>query len=178
MKSLQTIQKVSKVFKTLSMIAMIASFLWAATSLIGLICVVAWETQGILGFGRVVMFALDTESLSTAIAALLSDAVFAVTDGVLFLFAWRYFKAELTEGTPFTQNGAVKVRHLGISTIVMPIVAVIVSAVIYAVYAVEPMPDWSTGASTLLGVVLILASLVFRYGADLEKGGAKICEVE
>lgn len=169
MKSLQTIQKTAKVFKTLSMIAMVVSFLWAATSLVGLVCAVLWEAQGILGFGRVAMYAVRAETLNTAIAALLSDAIFVATDGVLFLMAWRYFKSELADGTPFTQTGGVKIRRLGISTIVIPNVAVIVSAVVYSVYAVEPMPDWSTGASTLLGVVLILASLVFRYGAELEE---------
>lgn len=111
---------------------------------------------------------IGTTSLEPAICVLLSDTVFALTDGFLCLFAWNYFKTELTDGTPFTHNGADKVRSLGIKAIVMPIVAVIISVVIYACFDITNTPDWSNAVSVELGIVLILASLVFHYGAELE----------
>lgn len=168
MKSLITIQKTFKIFKTLSMIAMIISFIAAGTALLGLLCVIEWQSEGMLGFGESVMAFIGTTSLEPAICVLLSDAVFALTDGFLCLFAWNYFKTELTDGTPFTHNGADKVRSLGIKAIVMPIVAVIISVVIYACFDITNTPDWSNAVSVELGIVLILASLVFHYGAELE----------
>lgn len=168
MKSLITIQKTFKVFKTLSMIAMIVSFIAAGTALLGLLCMIEWQSERMLGFGRSIMEFTETTSLEPAICVLLSDAVFALTDGFLCLFAWNYFKTELVDGTPFTHSGADKVRSLGVKTIVMPLVAVIISAVIYGCFDLKKSTDWSNTVSIVLGIVLILMSLVFHYGADLE----------
>lgn len=168
MKSLETIQKTFRVFKKLSMLAMIVSLIAAGTALLGLLCVMEWQAEGMLGFGRSVMAFTGTTSLEPAICALLSDAVFALTDGLLFLFAGRYFKTEQADGTPFTHSGADQIRSLGIKTIVMPLVAVIISAVIYGCFGMTNAPDRSNAVSVVLGIVLILASLVFHYGAELE----------
>lgn len=168
MKSLKMIQKTFKVFKKLSMLAMIVSFIAAGTALLGLLCVIEWQSEGMLGFGRYVMDFTGVTSLKQAICALLSDIVLALTDGLLFLFAWRYFKTEHANGTPFTHSGADQIRSLGIKTIVMPLVAVIISAVIYSCFGMTNTPDRSNTVSVVLGIVLILASLVFRYGAELE----------
>lgn len=60
---------------------------------------------------------------------------------------------------------------LGIRTIVLPLVAVILMAVVCAGFALpQGVADtWSNGFSISFCIVLILASLVFRYGADLEE---------
>ncbi|MDO5541390.1 MAG: hypothetical protein Q4F83_15205 [Eubacteriales bacterium] len=168
MKSLTSIQKTFKVFKTLSMLAMIVSFIAAGTALLGLLCVMEWQTEGMLGLGRSVMEFTGTTSLKPAICVLLSDAVLALTDGILFLFAYLYFKAEQADGTPFTYSGADQIKSLGIKTIVMPLIAVIISAVIYSCFGMTDAPDWSNAVSVVLGIVLILASLMFHYGAELE----------
>ena len=168
MKNLITIQKTFKVFKRLSMLAMIVSFIAAGTALLGLLCVLEWQSEGMLGFGRSIMAFTGAISLESAICALLSDVVLALTDGLLFLFAWRYFKTEQADGTPFTHSGADQIRSLGIKTIVMPLVAVIISAVIYSCFGMTNAPDWSNAVSVVMGIVLIMASLVFHYGAELE----------
>lgn len=170
MKSLQTVQKMFKVLKTLSFIAMIISFCVAGLSLISVIWLAVLQSDSVSGLESMIMYAFESESLDMAICALLSDTVFALTDGVLSLLAWRYFKAEQECGTPFYDDGVKTIRNVGISVIVMPNVAVIVAAVIYACFGIDPgANDWTTAASSLLGVVLILLSLVFRYGSDLEK---------
>lgn len=170
MKSLTTIQKTFRVFKVLSKIAMILWFVWAGLCVLGLLCGIAWYSGGtVAGASRETLFSLTmTGSLSQLIGVLLSDLVFALTDGALFLFAFRYFKQEQADGTPFTQHGAEQVKRLGIRTIVLPLVAVIVSAVLYKVFGLPEAGDWSSLSSVSMGIVLILASLVFRYGAELE----------
>lgn len=169
MKSLHAIQKTFKVFKTLSKVAMILSFVAAGMALLGLLFAIEWQSEGTLGFGRNVIELTGSTSLEPAICALLSDAVFALTDGLLFLFAWNYFKAEQADGTPFTYRSADQIRSLGVKSIVMPLVAAVISAVIYGCFDMKNVPDWSDAVSVVLGVVLILASLVFRYGAELEE---------
>ena len=94
-----------------------------------------------------------------------------LTDGVLFLFAWQYLKAEEAAGTPFTVSGADTVKKLGIRIIVLPLVAVIISAVIYGCFGLTPDVDISSGGCVITGGVLILVSLIFRYGAELEEAG-------
>lgn len=170
MKHLETIQKTFKVFKTLSKVAMTLSFVACGLAGIGLLCGIVWYNGGkVYGADMEAMIRLtEATGLYQMISALLSDAVFALTDGILFLFAWRYFKAEQADGTPFTHSGADQIRSLGIKTIVMPLVAVIISAVIYGCFDMKQPADWSNAVSVVLGIVLILASLVFHYGAELE----------
>lgn len=92
---------------------------------------------------------------------------------MLFLFAWRYFKRELADGAPFTVAGAEQVKSLGIKTIVMPLVAIIISTVIYECFCVTRPGKWDNGTAVVLGIALILFSLIHRHGAELrEKSGS------
>ena len=105
------------------------------------------------------------------IGVLLVDLILALTDGILLVFALRYFKAEQADGTPFTHRGAEQILHLGILTIVLPLVEAIVSAILYEIFALpqDAVSDWGNLNSLTMGIMLILASLIFRYGAELEE---------
>ena len=154
MKSLQTIQKTFRVFQNLTKIAMILSFVWAGLALLGMLCGAVWYSGGtVVGVGQAQLYSLTkTGGLIQMIAVLLTDAILALTDG-----------------TPFTYGGAEQIKRLGIRTIVLPLVAAIVAAVIYAVFDLpQGSVEWSNLTSLGLGIVLILASLIFRYGAELE----------
>ena len=172
MKSLQTIQKTFRAFQTLVRIAMVASFVWAGLSVLGLLCAFAWYSGvTVVGLSREVLLALTlTGSLSQMVGVLLADAAFALTDGVLLLSAFRYFKAEQEAGTPFTRDGADAIRTLGIRTIVLLLAAAVFSTLTYEFFglATAMVVDWDNLVSVSLGLVMILASLVFRYGAELE----------
>lgn len=171
MKSLTTIQKTFRVFQILSKVFMILSFVAAGLALLGVTCAQVWRNGGtVVGADFEAMLSLtNTADLDQMIAELLSDTVYALTDGVLFLFAFLYFRLEQTDGTPFTQNGAKRIRNLGIKSIVLPIVAAIISAVIYGCFSLTRSADWNNAGFILLGIMLILVSLVFRYGAELEE---------
>ena len=175
MKTLESIQKTYKVFKTLAKIAMILSFIWAGTTLVGLLCGVVWRTGGHV-YGIFMENALklaQAAGLEQMIGTLFADFVFALTDGLLFLFAYRYFKQELADGTPFTLAGAGQVKSLGIKTIVMPLVAAILSAVIYECFGLAHPSDRGNGTAVVLGIALILFSLVLHHGAELREGKEK-----
>lgn len=171
MKTLESIQKTYKVFKTLAKIAMILSFIWAGTTLVGLLCGIAWRIGGyVYGISMENVLRLaQAAGLEQMIGALLADFVFALTDGILFFFTHRYLKQELADGTPFTATGAEQVKSLGVKTIVMPLVAVIISAVIYECFGLTRPGDWGNGAAVVLGIALILFSLVLRHGAELRE---------
>ena len=170
MKSLTTIQKTFKVFMALTKIAAILSFVWAGLCALGLLCGAVWYSGGtVIGANQETMFAVTTTgSLYQMFGALLADLVFALTDGTLFLFAFRYFRQEQADGTPFTWQGADQIQRLGVRTIVMPLVAAILAAVFYQIFGVQDPGSWSNLSSIAMGIVLILAAPVFRYGAELE----------
>ncbi len=170
MKHLQTIQKTFHIFEILSRIAMILSFVWAGLCLAGVLCAVIWYTGGTVpGAGRQLLQGLTSVSgLGQMLGVLLSDLVMALTEGTLYLMAWQYFRSEQAQGTPFTGSGAEQIRQLGINTILMPLVAVILSAVIYGCFDLSPAGNPGNFPSVVLGTALVLVSVIFRYGAELE----------
>ncbi len=175
MKTLVSIQKTYNVFKTLAKITMILSFIWAGTLLLGVLGGIVWQRGGNI-VGVPVEYALkltQTGAVPQMIGVLLGAFVLAVTDSLLFLFAHRYFKQELADGTPFTIAGAERVKSLGIKTIVMPIVAIILAAVIYECFGVTRLGNWDNGAAVVLGIALILFSLILRHGAELREVSGK-----
>ena len=171
MKTLASIQKTYNVFKTLAKIAMILSFIWAGTLLLGVLGGIVWYNGGNI-VGVPVEYALkltQTGAILQMIGVLLGDFVLALTDAMLFFFALRYFKQELADGTPFTASGAEQVKNLGIKTIVMPIVAILIAAVIHSCFGVERLGNWDNGTEIVLGIALILFSLILRHGAELRE---------
>lgn len=172
MKTLEPIQKTFRVFQVLTKIAMILSFVWAGLAALGLLCAMVWYNGGVvIGANPEALLSLTvTSSLKQMMGVLLSELAFALADGTLLAFAFRYFRQEQAEGTPFTHNGAAQIKRLGIRTIVLPLVAAILSAVFYEVFGLSQSvkTDWDNLTSVSLGIVLILASLIFRYGAELE----------
>lgn len=176
MKSLQTIQKTFGVFQVLTKIAMILSYVWAGLAALGLLCGIVWYCGGaVLGVDRALLYSLtETGGLMEMIGVLLVDIILALTDGVLFSFALRYFKAEQTDGTPFTKQGAEQIKRLGIRTIILPLVSAILVAVLIAIFDLPKgaVGDWSNFTGIGMGIALILISLIFRYGAELEEKNA------
>ena len=143
----------------------------ASICAVGALCAVTWYNGGEVFslFGEPVTIFASGKGLNQTLAVLLSDLVYLTADAILLAFAGRYFKAEQAEGTPFTENGANLIRKLGIRCIWMPIVAIVIASVITVGLGVEQSGDVSNLPSLITGVVLILASLIFRYGAELEE---------
>ena len=171
MKSLETIQQTFRVFQILAKVFMILSFVWAGLSALGLLCGIVWYSGGTVVGANQELLHTETNGLNQLIAVLMVDTIAALTDGILLAFAYRYFKTEQAVGTPFTHEGADQIRRLGVRAIVLPLVTVILIAVVYAMFGMPQGAgsDWSNISSVSTGIVLILASIIFRYGADLEK---------
>lgn len=100
-----------------------------------------------------------------------ADVISLALDGVVLCFAAAYLKQELADGTPFTASGAKSLLRLGILTIALPLISAAVSCVIFGAFDVDISGDYGNGSAIIVGIVLILSSLVFSYGAELE--GAK-----
>lgn len=173
MKSLVTVQKIFRVFQIITKVAMIISFVWAGFAAAGLLLTAACHNSSLI-MDSILESIPGTElagSFYQVIGVLLADLVFAITDAVLFLMAYRYFTREQADGMPFTYTGAEQIKKLGIRTIVYLLVAVILAATFYAAFGVSEsaMNDLGNLTSVMTGIVMILVSFVFRYGAELEE---------
>lgn len=170
MKSLQSIQKTFRVFQILVKIAFVLSVVGASICAAGALCSAVWYSGGqVFGlFGEPITLYIAREDMSQTMAVLLSNLVRLTTDAILLTFAGRYLKTEQTEGTPFTENGANLLKKLGIRCIWMPIAAIVLAFVITVCMGVEENGDVSNYPGVVIGIVLILNSLIFRYGAELE----------
>ena len=63
-------------------------------------------------------------------------------------------------------RGADEMRALGVRAIVLPLVALIVSAILHKSFGAAPLSDIDGCLSAVIGVVLLLVSLLLRCGAE------------
>lgn len=182
MKSLQTIQKIFRVFEILTKVAMILAFVGAGLLLLGLVCGIALSSAGtVISGGLETLYDLTSStSFYEMVGTLLVDFILTLTDAILMLHAHRYFSREQADGTPFTGHGADQIRRLGVMMIVLPAVAAILAGVMYGIFALSQVDtaDFGNGTSAAMGIMLILGSLIIRYGAELEANQAAAKETE
>ena len=179
MKSLQTIQKLYRLGKTLSKIAFIFSVIGFFGCIAGLIS---------MQFGNGMSFKLGGVTLHGMIsgelggdlkgssAALGGWLIVCMGEAVLARFAEGYFKNEQAAGTPFTLVGSKELLRLGILTLVIPtgcaVLGSIAEGLIAGFMQVETAAAldlyFDNDASIVLGIMFLLASLLCRYGAELQ----------
>lgn len=171
MKTLQTIQKTFHVFQILAKIAMIFCIVGASICAVGALCAVTWYNGGHVFsiFGSELKMFSDSANLMQTYAYMLTETILLTANAVLFGFAVSYLKTEQAEGTPFTEKGAEMLKKLGIRCIYIPIVAAVLASVVSALMNAREVTDFSDLPGVATGIVLILASLIFRYGAQLEQ---------
>lgn len=171
MRSLQTIQKTFRVFQILAKVAKILCIVGAALCAVGALCAVTARSGGRVFslFGSPLWFFSEDTDLMQACAEMLAAAVMLTANAVLLAFAGSYLKSELADGTPFTESGAEQLKQLGIRCIYIPIIAVVIAAVIAVSQGVQGIDGIGNLPGIVAGVILILASLIFRYGAELEQ---------
>ena len=172
-KTLGTIQKVSKAGKILSKIVFIFSLIGAIGCAVGITCLhFLPETFEI---GDVTIHNLIEKeaemTMGTMYASMAIGIVLCVGEAILSKIAERYFKNELKVGTPFTFEGAKELKRLGICAICIPIVTKITAEVTYQVMAqyLQDVKALNIGdpASVGLGIMMIVASLLCKYGAEV-----------
>ena len=173
MKTLRTIQILSKVGKILSKIVFILSLVGGIGCAVG-IAVLAVAPEG-LKLGGVTLHSMieksDMITLGICYAAMATGMVFCAGEAVLAKIAERYFGNELAAGTPFTADGAKELTRLGICAICIPIVSEIVAEIVFQImkHGFDDIANFETGDPTSigLGIALILAGLLCKYGAEL-----------
>ncbi len=171
MKILETIQKTFNVFKILTKVAYVFCIVGAVTSAVGALCAMTQYNGGMVFslFGEPLKLFSEETDLTQKCAELLTTTFILSANAILLGLTHGYLKAELIDGTPFTEMGANRLKKLGILFIIIPTIAITISGVFTISLGVESIGVVSNFSSVVTGIVLILFSLVFRYGAELEK---------
>ena len=172
MKTLNTIQKTIGIFGIFTKIAYVFSIIGAVCCAVGAICAAAGYNGGQLFtfFGKPVILFSGDKSFNEILAVLLTDLVYLSSEAILLGFACQYVKTEQAEGTPFGVNGPQLLKRLGIRCVYLPIVAAALASTALVCLDVEKGGDYSNLPSVATGIFLILISLIFRYGGELEQG--------
>jgi len=176
MNTLKTIQTLSKIGRILSKIVYICCVVGFCVCIVGIISLGLGGEVFKLG-GVTIHSIIESHShmsMPALYTAMAVGIVLCAAEAVLSKFAEIYFKNELADGTPFTMRGAKELMRLGILTISIPLGMVIVCSIGVAI-ADNFFPEIEElsldGYSSVgLGVMMIVSSLLCRYGAETSGG--------
>ena len=111
------------------------------------------------------------QAVRAAVAPVVTEIAEGLVLGVHYFFVSKFFIHSLKHGVPFTHEGAKEIHILGLESILLPIVAWIISAVAYAGIRSPFMVLEISVYEIVLGFALILVSYAIEYGTDkIEKG--------
>jgi len=104
------------------------------------------------------------QAVRAAVAPVVTELAEGLVLGVHYFFVSKFFIHSLRHGVPFTHEGAKEIHILGLESILLPILAWIVSAVAYAGLRSPLMVLQISVYEIVLGFALILVSYAIEYG--------------
>lgn len=179
-KSLKTIQRVSKFLKILCNILFVLC-------LIGLIlCILCgagvWALQDISYEGQTLQQSLLREtgmSVMDCVSVFAGASVYCLVYCIIYRKAIKYLKMEIADGTPFTLAGAKQLKALGWLTILLPILAGFAIAFCFYWFNFNADNlDVLISSDIVTGIILLFASVVFKYGAEVEAERSSAAEAD
>ena len=174
MESLKTIQKLSKLGKILSKIVYVFCLVGLILCIVGGLGLIfipeTFEIANIKIHGLI-----DSNfnfSKEIIYAALIIGIIELACEMYISKQSQKYFEYELEEGTPFTEEGANKIKRLGLIVIFIPLVASFISALGFEI-AKQAMNftgklDINFDISLTLGIAFLILSAIFKYGSSLK----------
>lgn len=170
-KNLKVVQTTSRVLEIISKVVFILCMVGAVCATVGVV---------LLSLSYVFPKLVDKiqDESGRRVFQLIGDCLVGVVVSIQGLIVSKahkdYFAMEQKDGTPFTSEGAKAFRTLGIMNIVAPLIAMIVSSIIGAIFGC--WDDIRLDISFGLGISMILLSFVFAYGAEIEQGREEASE--
>ena len=169
MKSLVVVQKFCKVAYIIAKVLMI--LLFVGTGIIFSSALMMLGLSAVEEFNQILMASFAEFEYDFSIyqisMLMIATSVVLFANGIIFMYIKKYFKNELTEGTPFTHRGAEELKFLGIRVVVWPLAASILASIICSFANV--VEEFDVSVDIGLGIALIFLSFVFHYGAELKE---------
>ncbi len=170
---------VRKIFKVLYIISIVLTVLMAVAVAGAMLAAVVMLTVPSLEdmLSGIVIGIPEGEEIDAIELALTAFAGAVVTAGefVIMLFAMRYLKRVNSVGTPFTYVGASELLRLGVIAITVPFGTSFISGFILIFANIGTNVE--TSADITFGIILLLLSYVFKYGAALEAERARLASI-
>lgn len=170
MSNLEKIQKGMRVLQILSKIILV----FACVGVVLTSAAAIFVATGVLNTGNQFLNFLSVTaeiSKEQLVGILVTAACPLLFGGILTAYAYRYFTAELKEGTPFTNAGADRIKQLGIMTVILSVISTCIADGIYEKVNLTEWNRFDGVGSIMSGICLILLAMVARYGAELEQKG-------
>lgn len=176
MKTLKTIQVLAKIGRIMSKILFILCIVGFCCCIVGIVSFALGLESFKIG-DVTIKGIIEKEaglSMPAFYAAMAVGIVCFAAEAVLCKFSEIYFRNELADGTPFTLRGAQELKRLGILVVVLSLCAGTVCAIGLAIASrvypeIGEQPPESIG-SVGIGIMMIIASLLCRYGTELREG--------
>ena len=166
-KTLNAIQRLCGIIRVVVKIVFVISVIGAVSGLLS--CVIV-RSGGNTEYNGTTLLALIGEQFGFSendfYVFMLSSVILCVTNAVVMFLTSRYLRDELTAGTPFTFEGAKQLLSLGIVTLVLPVVSDLACSFILSKAENGSMMMAGGGNTIVVGIVMIMASLLCRLGAE------------
>ncbi|MBQ9162963.1 MAG: hypothetical protein IJX74_06775 [Clostridia bacterium] len=179
-KSLKTVQVFFKIAEIVCLVLFIFSIIGAVGGLVGASLLFTLGNMELPGIGDSISGMIMSESgLSywdtcySCVAAVIG----CVGMGIVYKFAHVYFKNENAVGTPFTYEGSKELLRLGILAMAIPMAVYMLTDLVWGIcfllapYEFTLVNEFS--ADITGGLMLLIASFVFKYGAELNEAKEK-----
>lgn len=172
--SLSKLQTLYKVAKVLSMIVFVCSIIGFVACLLSCLLIGTFGDEIVASIAEISNNAFNKEE---TICVLISSIISCGAEIAISYFAYRYFKNELNDGTPFTIRGSKELLRLGCITIAVSFVVIIAVAMVYLIFSAINGLDTSVsveGSSLIgLGIAFIIISLIYRCVAEKDAQNEK-----
>ncbi len=172
-KNLKLINVLYKIAKIVSKIVFICSIIGAVACLVGIIALsIGKEHIQIENINLILFNIKENTSISNAYACLIATFVSLVPEIVIAKYIEVYCNHTLSEKTPFTDSGANQILKIGGLIIIVFICNNIFIEIFYGImshYFTNIVKlDFFDGSGIIWGIMFIVLSVIYRYGAELE----------
>ncbi|MBE6693738.1 MAG: hypothetical protein E7589_03120 [Ruminococcaceae bacterium] len=179
-KSLKTVQVFFKIAEIISLVLLIFSIIGAVGGFIGaglIFAVGDLEMPGMDGTVSSIIMSEAGLSYWDICYSCVVAVIGCVGMGILYKFAHVYFKNENAVGTPFTYEGSKELLRLGILAMAIPMAIYMLTELVWGICFVFAPYEFTLvneySADMTGGLMLLIASFVFKYGAELKEAKEK-----
>ncbi len=177
----KTLSNILTVFKVAKVIAKIA-YIFAIIGAVG----------GLVAFGALAVFNMFNFLMPENLVGVefnysyyglyITGVVSCIGSAILGFLMEKYFASVLNVGTPFTFDGAKEIFRLGIGSLILSAVSSLVAVISAGIInllegSIAVNFDLNISVSVVIGLFFMFLSVVFKYGAELQKPVADLTEV-
>lgn len=165
--------RIQKIFRRLRTLFAIFAALCLVIAVTAVAAAVVWGVKGDAylsesGFISRVAEALDLGGKNQTLGILIMDAVCFIALGFLLLMTVRCLKAEIREGTPFSDKGAGRTKALGFLYFFISLGTEMAAVILRESFSVAGAESLGVAGGMATGIALLIMSSIMRYGTRLQ----------